>query len=176
VTFVAENCALAVLAKPGLPTLMTANKPSVARIRRPINSRTRNRNDRRPATRLFSLSPLAEAGSAVPVTVEFLKCCQSEKSRNRARASSVATCGSRANCPFNNRLMVLRLISTPVFDSIVSERNCRSRCTRLARGKRPALRQTSAMPIATNAWSLTGFACILDVFEWLLAIKLKRPA
>ena len=59
--------------------------------------------------------------------------------------------------------MVDRLITTPVFDSIVSHNAIMSLCTRLPESGRPARVHNSDRQILTNACSLFEFDCILNL-------------
>src|SRR5258706_12790085 len=69
--------------------------------------------------------------------------------------------------------MVDKLINTPVLDSMLSQINSRSRCTRLEQLENPALAQSSAMHIFTHSCSVVTLVSILNIFERLLIVKLK---
>src|SRR5882757_5107234 len=100
-----------------------------------------------------------------------LKPCQFWYPRNIAMASRVAICGKRENCPFNKRFIVDKLINTPVLDSMLSHKNCRSLCTRFSASAKPAALHSSAIQRLTNSRSVIGFACTLKGFERLLKVK-----
>jgi len=90
-------------------------------------------------------------------------------------ASNVAICGIRENCPFNKRLMVDKLIKTPVFDSMLSDKNNKSLCTKFSESVKPTFLHNSIMQILTNSCSFLGFDCILNEFERLLKVKIDLP-
>jgi len=182
VTLAAEKCALSKLAALCFDVFMMANRPMATSSKGIPQSSGRARDD----LLRDSVGDPVVAGLSLGVTtaadpswlasrrdLSALKPCQFWYPRYTAMASRVAICGNRENCPFSNRLMVDRLMSTPVLDSILSHKNCKSLCTRFSASPKPAALHSSAIQTLTNSRSEIGFACTLKGFERLLKLKLS---